>query len=74
MKAIIQSFSIRKITVPENIQVPSDRNPDQDFREIIRYKQLLDSLNKYDKNMYDSLVTRHPGLSDSIDQAIGKHR
>lgn len=64
------TFHINKITVPENTPVPMNWNPEQDYREIIRYKQLLDSLKVYDKSIYDSIVARHPGLPDSVNQLL----
>lgn len=63
-------FPFNDITIPEKIHFPDRSNPnlEQEYKRILHYKQMLDSLRTNQNPLYDSILVHRPGLPDSIDQ------
>lgn len=60
------TLSINQITIPKDIRMDDARN--EKLQELLRIKQLLDSLKE--TKVYDSLMIARPGLVDSVDLLI----
>jgi hypothetical protein len=60
------TLSIDQITIPKDIHQNDARK--QKLQELLRIKQLLDSLKE--TTIYDSLMMARPGLVDSVDLLI----
>src|SRR5690606_19467341 len=67
-------FPFNEITTPEKIHIPDRSNPnlEQEYKSILHYKQMLDSLRTNQNPLYDSILVHRPGLPDRIDQALEK--
>lgn len=63
---------VNDISIPEKIHFPDRSNPnlEQEYKSILHYKQMLDSLSVNQNPLYDSILYHRPGLPDSIDQLL----
>lgn len=60
--------------LPEKIHLPDRSNPriEKEYKSILHYKQMLDSLRVNQSPLYDSILVHRPGLPDSIDQILNE--
>lgn len=69
-----KTFSIAPIKIPEHLSKAGDKNKGTvivskaEYERIHRFKLYMDSLarNASDKRLYESILSRRPGLMDSI--------
>ncbi len=68
-----KSIKIDRISLPRNVEINADEKiqqgvliTHQEFQELERFTNYMDSLQKSEDKSYDSILLNRPGLMDSV--------
>ena len=72
----LELFPVNDIALPEKIYSPNKSNPgiEKEYKSMLHYKQMLDSLRINQSPLYDSILVHRPGLPDSLNLLIEQYQ